>query len=356
MRFLHTADWQLGCNFSSLRNADGLRKARLEAVKKIFALAQKQAVDFIVAAGDLIEHNLIDNWTIEQMAHIVSTSTVPVYLLPGNHDPLVPDSPYVRKPDMFGKNAIILRDEAPLKIAGGTLYPCPARSRRSRLDPTEWIPMRSTDDGIRIGVAHGSAGVSDPDDFPINSKAAELHELDYLALGHWHGTKQIDSRTWYSGTPEPTSFKELPGNVLLIEIEKPGSSPQVIQHPVATHKWLSETVSVYCEKDVDALIAKVIAQQGPRTLLDLTVKGTLAPPELARLESLRGDEFCELRVTCDVSPAMDEIKFHHPLLNEMVRQLQNTVGTNAEQTQVARRAIAQLTHFVREAGFQKENV
>lgn len=351
MRFLHTADWQLGCNFSSLTNAGILRKARFEAVKKIFALAEKQSVDFIIAAGDLLEHNLVDNWTIEQMAQIVSSSTVPIYLLPGNHDPLVPDSPYVRKPDMFGKNAVILREDAPLKISGGTLYPCPVRSRRSRWDPTEWIPTSGPDDGIRIGIAHGSAGISDPDDFPIVAKAAAIHELDYLALGHWHGTKQIDERTWYCGTPEPTKFRELPGHVLLIEIKEPKGKPTLSQFSVATHRWLSEAVTVYGEKDVEALIAKVISLQDSRTLLDLKVEGTLAPPELARIKSLRGEEFCELRVTCDVSPAMDEIKFHHPLLNEMVRYLQAELGSSVEQSHLFRRAIAQLTHLAHEAGF-----
>lgn len=356
MRFLHTADWQLGCNFSSLRNADALRKARLEAVKKIFALAEKQSVDFIIAAGDLLEHNLIENWTIEQMAQIVSASPVPIYLLPGNHDPLVPDSPYVRKPDMFGKNAVILRDESPIKLTGGTLYPCPLRTRRSRLDPTSWIPKREPNDGIRIGVAHGSAGISEPDDFPIDVKATELHELDYLALGHWHGRKEINARTWYCGTPEPTRFDELPGYVLLVEIDSQGSLPKVTEISVATHKWLCTTEKVYSEKDVDALMAKVISLQDPRTLLDLKIEGTLAPPELARVESLNGEHFCELRLTCDVSPAMDEIKFHHPLLNEMVRYLQTEVGSSGEQAHITRRAIAQLTHLVREAGFQKENI
>ena len=29
---------------------------------------------------------------------------------------------------------------------------------------------------------------------------------DYLALGDWHGTRRIDARTWYSGTPEHDRF------------------------------------------------------------------------------------------------------------------------------------------------------
>ena len=29
-----------------------------------------------------------------------------------------------------------------------------------------------------------------------------LEQLDYVALGDWHGLKQVNARSWYSGTPE----------------------------------------------------------------------------------------------------------------------------------------------------------
>ena len=57
---------------------------------------------------------------------------------------------------------------------------------------------------------------------------AATARLDYLALGDWHGTRRIDARTWYSGTPEPDRFKaNEPGNVLQVDIARAGAEPIV---------------------------------------------------------------------------------------------------------------------------------
>jgi DNA repair exonuclease SbcCD nuclease subunit len=355
MRFIHTADWQLGCKYSStLRSADGLRSARLDAVKQIIAVAEKQGVDFIVAAGDLLEHNLVDNGTIEQMAHIVSSSAVPVYLLPGNHDPLMPDSPYERKPDLFKNNAHILSEQKPVSVKGGTLYPCPLKKKASREDPTLWIPPRDSKDGIRIGIAHGSAGYSNPDDFPIDPKAAHNLQLDYLALGHWHGTKKIDDRTWYCGTPEPTNFGENPGNVLLVEVEKVSSTPAVKQLSVATHIWHTITMTLHGSVDFEILKNKISEFRNPNTLIKVKLDGTLPQSDLMMLESLTGDGFCEFRLEANVAVARENVQYHHPLLNEMVRYIQEKSAEEPSQAEEIRRALSQLNKFISEANFQKD--
>jgi DNA repair exonuclease SbcCD nuclease subunit len=31
-------------------------------------------------------------------------------------------------------------------------------------------------------------------------------EIDYIALGDWHGIKQVNQKVWYSGTPEIDRF------------------------------------------------------------------------------------------------------------------------------------------------------
>ncbi len=40
-----------------------------------------------------------------------------------------------------------------------------------------------------------------------------------MALGDWHGRKQIGPRTWYSGTPEPDAFQDNdPGHALIVAL------------------------------------------------------------------------------------------------------------------------------------------
>lgn len=95
---------------------------------------------------------------------------------------------------------------------GFTALMAPLTQRHTYNDLTEWFDEVPTAPGnVRIGVAHGSVQGVLAEDIdsanPIGAQRAERAKLDYLALGDWHGCKQIDDRTWYSGTPEPDRFK-----------------------------------------------------------------------------------------------------------------------------------------------------
>ena len=62
MRFLHTADWQLGMTRHFLSAAGGEAQsrygaARREAVAGLGALAAEVGAEFVVVAGDVFEDN-----------------------------------------------------------------------------------------------------------------------------------------------------------------------------------------------------------------------------------------------------------------------------------------------------------
>ena len=53
-------------------------------------LAKSEGVDFVVLAGDTFDSHEIDNLVVERAVEILSTvADLPVFVLPGNHDPLV---------------------------------------------------------------------------------------------------------------------------------------------------------------------------------------------------------------------------------------------------------------------------
>jgi len=54
--------------------------------------ANSEGAEFVLVAGDLFEDNAIDRILIQKTADILTRFNGPVYLIPGNHDPLVPDS------------------------------------------------------------------------------------------------------------------------------------------------------------------------------------------------------------------------------------------------------------------------
>ena len=96
MRFLHTADWQLGMTRHFLNGEAQPRysAARRDAVTGLGALAVETGAEFVVVAGDVFEHNQLAPRDVSQSLEAMRAIGVPVYLLPGNHDPLDASSVY----------------------------------------------------------------------------------------------------------------------------------------------------------------------------------------------------------------------------------------------------------------------
>ncbi len=89
IRFLHTADWQMGAKLAHLgEGAPGARRARLATARRIVHLAKDTDVDFVLIAGDLFEHHALGLQTIDGVMDALGEAGVGVWILPGNHDPL----------------------------------------------------------------------------------------------------------------------------------------------------------------------------------------------------------------------------------------------------------------------------
>ncbi len=312
--FLHTADWQLGGTFQGVDpdKTEKLRKARLQTVRNLLELAKKEEVDFVVSAGDNFESNQVDRGLMRKTREILNDFPgLRIYLIPGNHDPLMED--YASRREVFnslGDHVRFLEEEEPVEVSGTSvvIYPGICRRPKSSRNPLEWIPPRENSDRIRIGLAHGSWKVLPDlpeDDYPIEEDSATAKELDYLALGHWHSTfpdpRESRGRTYYSGTPEPTGFDESDsGNVLLVEVDSPGADPEVEKRRVSEYSWLDEKESPSDEVSVESLGEKLLSEPNPKQkLLRLRLEGTVPLEVRDRIERLVGElaeEFYFLRI------------------------------------------------------------
>ena len=96
MRFVHTADWQLGMTRHFLAGEAQPRysAARRDAVAGLGPLAAESGAEFVVVSGDVFEHNQLAPAVISQSLEAMRAIGIPVYLLPGNHDPLDASSVY----------------------------------------------------------------------------------------------------------------------------------------------------------------------------------------------------------------------------------------------------------------------
>ncbi|MBM3470052.1 MAG: DNA repair exonuclease [Armatimonadetes bacterium] len=325
MKFLHTADWQLGMRAAHAgAAASRVREERLAAARRVVEGARAFGAEFILLAGDVFEDNGVDRLLVQKAADILAGFEGPVYIIPGNHDPLTPGSIWNHPVWARGRDEQeggggarpaaprLLTEEKPVQVPGGVLFPCPIRAKHSGRDPTAWIPPRDDSGpdarGIRIGLAHGTVeGVGgDEADHPIPRDAAARAGLDYLALGHWHSTALFASadgatRMAYSGTHETTGFGERDsGNALIVEIAGPGSAPVVT--PVRTGRLTWRVIEAELREpgDLARLRAQIEAHgDAETTLLDVRLDGLCAPTEeeeLARVEEIVASRFLHARV------------------------------------------------------------
>src|ERR1035437_413865 len=158
IRFIHTADWQLGM---TRRYLSGEAQARVDAIRRISVVAKEEGAAFIVVAGDVFETNQVEPRTVRRTLEALSEVSVPVYLLPGNHDPLDAASVY-RSPTFQSKkpdNVIVLDDSVPrTPIAGIEVIGAPWTSKQALHDPVESVVAGlDPSPGIpRVLVAHGA--------------------------------------------------------------------------------------------------------------------------------------------------------------------------------------------------------
>ncbi len=301
--FIHTADWQLGKPFGGfpLAVAARLQEARFDAIGCIADAAATCGARHILVAGDVFDALKPQSQIVRQfLARLADHPGLVWHFIAGNHDPdqpgsvwddvrRVPPGPNVR---VHGKSQVV-------EIAPGVqLLPAPLHAKAMSDDPTAWMDASAatTPPGtFRVGMAHGSVfGFSSEGDaaIPIAPARADSARLDYLALGDWHGTKEIGPRLWYSGTPEPDGFKDnAPGHVLAVTIEAPGAAPTVQKIATAHYLWQAKRLDVTSAADVDHLIATLRGADHPakRTLLALTVTGRVPLSELPVIDARLAD-------------------------------------------------------------------
>jgi DNA repair exonuclease SbcCD nuclease subunit len=295
-RFVHTADWHLGQPYANVPTlADRLRDARLEAVERLLDAALNWGADAVLAAGDQFDSPTPDpEWVERLLASVASRPALPVYLIPGNHDPARPGSVYSNgafrgRPD----NLIVLDRPEPFALERHhvTIYPCPCTARWGP-DPMTWIPPRAPDHGLRVALAHGSLPtVASLDDrnYPINADAPARNDLDYVALGDWHRPipepgRNASARMYYSGAPECGGWDEPEaGYALAVELE-PGKPPLVTAIRTGRHVWRTIEADLADEADVAALLDRLEREADPHALVRLRLTGRLEPEPRERLD------------------------------------------------------------------------
>lgn len=300
-RFLHTSDWQLGMTRHYLEGEAQSRYTgdRVETIRRIGELARERGCAFVVAAGDVFEHANLSRRDVGRALDAMGSVGVPVYLLPGNHDPLGPGSLWGRQDyrDLAPANVVLLDERGPHPVVDGVeLVAAPWRSKRPDTDPVApALEGLEADGTLRIVVGHGMLDELDPDRTSLTTvRRAPLDEalargaVHYVALGDRHIRWPEDGHgaIHYSGTHESTGFRE-PGRGHVLEVDLDDDGPRVTAHPVG--QWEHRVLTRHLDgaEDVEALRAELAAlTPKERIVLKTVFTGTLNLSEAAALEAL----------------------------------------------------------------------
>jgi DNA repair exonuclease SbcCD nuclease subunit len=292
-RFLHTSDWQLGMtrHFLSEGAQERYSQARFDTIRTMGRVVKDRNCQCMLVCGDAFESNLVDRKTVARAMEALKEVSVPVYFLPGNHDPLNAASVYrsstfvERKPPQVH----VIESASPILIAEGVeLVGAPWMSKRPAANPiAEAIrSLAPANKVIRICMGHGAVDTLTPGAESAGTisvaaleRAIAEGKIHFVALGDRHSLTKVGNgeRIWYSGTPEATDFGETKsGYAHIVEI----GDDNVTTGSIQTGHWRfseRERVDLNTADDVDALQKSLEAiENKERTVIRLNLVGSLS--------------------------------------------------------------------------------
>ena len=181
-------------------------------LRSVIATAQRLGADMLLLAGDTFECHVLPLALLEQTAAILRRAEIPVVILPGNHDPVVPEAVYHRGGLANVDNVHILG------VTQAASVDFPAFDLEVWGRPhSDWFDMeplaqaRPRRTRWQIAMAHGHYDPAiDRTKRPrpawlIDDREIAATGADYLALGHWNRPVRVGNGTvpaYYSGSPE----------------------------------------------------------------------------------------------------------------------------------------------------------
>lgn len=367
--FLHTSDWHIAKPFTRFdaEKAGQLRAARLDAIDRLAAIARAEGIRHVLVAGDIYDHPQLPNKALlTALERLKDAAPLEWHLIPGNHDPGEAGGIWERVVRLgLPDNVIAHLEPRPVPLADDVvLLPAPILSKRLGRDPTAWMADVTAAPGtMRIGLAHGPVatfGSGGYEQASIDPARAEAAGLAYLALGDWHGCKQVSSRCWYSGTPEPEQFPDNePGQALVVRVAGAGAVPVVERRETARFRWVKRTLRVHTLGVLKDFVRDIEAEgtRGRDMLVELLLDGEIALGDeggveacLDRLDVLlfhleRRIEGLRLADTAGEIDALSD-----PGLQQVAGRLAMQVTAGGERERLAsERALRRLLAFARQA-------
>ena len=187
IKILHSADWHLDSPllFRNPEQTQFLRKALSQIPQKVAAICREQHCDMMLLSGDLFDGPYTAD-TLQNLRSALEEVAVPVFIAPGNHDFIGPDSPWLA--EHWPANVHIFAHPVIESISLENLDCCVYGAGFTGMDCpgllADFTPMHT--ERYAVGVLHGDPTQVSSPYCPITTEQVKRSNLDYLALGHIH--------------------------------------------------------------------------------------------------------------------------------------------------------------------------
>ena len=301
VRFLHTSDWQLGMtrHFFSEGAQERYNQARFDVIRTLGRIAEAEKCQFMAVCGDAFESNQVERKTVARALEALKEVPVPVYILPGNHDPLNEVSVY--RSSVFAQekpaHVQIIDKSTPIQFDEDVeLVGAPWLSKRMAINPFDEVigalePMMGV---TRVVLAHGIVDLftpkkDDPGVLTVENLelATNSRKASFIALGDRHSYTKVGSgeRIWYSGTPEVTDFGEdEAGYALVVELD----GDKVNIKPIHVGQWKfieKDHVDINTDEDIEAIRKTLESlEQKEQTAIKLKLVGSVSLSQASILQ------------------------------------------------------------------------
>ncbi len=211
LKILHSADWHLDSPFTGVSDAqrERLKEAQLRLPEMIADICLQEGCDLVLLAGDLFD-GPYSRETAAILSRELARCAVPVFISPGNHDYLAPESPWLGEawPEnvhiFTGAMTSVTLPELDCRIygAGYRSMDCPGLLQGFRA---------AGEERYQIALLHADPMQVHSPYCPVTAGQVRASGLTYLALGHIHKAGSFragGTLCAWPGTPMGRGFDE----------------------------------------------------------------------------------------------------------------------------------------------------
>ena len=209
IKILHSGDWHLDAPLQgkSPEQAAFLRAELAKLPGKIADLCIEEGCDLMLLSGDLFDGAYTQE-TYRSVYDALQRTGIPVFIAPGNHDYICPESPYEK--ELWPDNVHIFREP---QIQWVDLQKLNLRVYGAGFRSMDCPPLLENfhAEGPAVGVFHGDPTQANSPYNPVTKTQVAQSGLLYLALGHVHkrdGFWTADTLCAWPGCPMGKGWDE----------------------------------------------------------------------------------------------------------------------------------------------------